>query len=220
MIMKHTNLVDGLRLLYLDLRRGGVDGVRNVRLEGDQDPASIRDALAEAVVEVGVLVDEAVVARWPVKVYKGRPECRQKSCWWALQNTPLTIVKCKAYHQCDQMASLFFQYLAIYNNELLSNSTHKFAKVGSQICQKRKEPSKNCQRLITFQKVAKFGQIWSHCIPWMMRLSGLISAFQTFAWCGLGFETQTHSLNFFKIHIVYLINCSLNLGNEQKIENK
>ena len=63
MIMKHTNLVDGLRLLYLDLRRGGVDGVRNVRLEGDQDPASIRDALAEAVVEVGVLVDEAVVAR-------------------------------------------------------------------------------------------------------------------------------------------------------------
>ena len=61
--MKHTNLVDGLRLLYLDLRRGGVDGVRNVRLEGDQDPASIRDALAEAVVEVGVLVDEAVVAR-------------------------------------------------------------------------------------------------------------------------------------------------------------
>ena len=27
------------------------------------------------------------------------------------------------HHQCDQMASLFFQYFAIYNNELLPNST-------------------------------------------------------------------------------------------------
>ncbi len=47
---KKLDLVDGLRLLDLDLRRGGVDGVGDVRLEGDHDPAPIRNALAEAVV--------------------------------------------------------------------------------------------------------------------------------------------------------------------------
>ena len=43
--------------------------------------------------------------------------------------------------------------------------TNQVAKVGSQFCQILIKPSKNCQRLKFFTKVAKFHQIWSHWLP-------------------------------------------------------
>ena len=47
--------------------------------------------------------------------------------------------------QCDQMARLFFQYLAIHNNDVLSNYIKKFAKIGFTFCQLLNEPSKFCK---------------------------------------------------------------------------
>ena len=74
-----TDLVDGLGGLDLDLGGGGVDGVGDVRLEGDEETPPVGHSLAEAVVEVGVLVDDAVVPRRPVQVDKGRPEGRDET---------------------------------------------------------------------------------------------------------------------------------------------
>ena len=65
--------------------------------------------------------------------------------------------------QCDQMARLFFQYLAIYNDEILPKSIQKSPKVGSQLWQISNKPFKSCQRFQIFAKLAKFCAIWSHC---------------------------------------------------------
>ena len=75
-----THLVDGLRGHGLDLGGRGVDGVGDVGLEGDEEAAAVGDALAEAVVQVGVLVDQAVVARRPVQVHERRAERRDEAC--------------------------------------------------------------------------------------------------------------------------------------------
>ena len=40
----------------------------------------------------------------------------------------------------------------------------KFTKAVSKFSQMLKRPSKYCQRLQILQKIAKFGQIWSHCL--------------------------------------------------------
>ena len=69
-----SNLIDGLCGFHLNLRGRGVDGIRDIGLEGNQDSASVRDPFPEAVVEVGVLVDQAVVPGRPVKVDKGGTE--------------------------------------------------------------------------------------------------------------------------------------------------
>ena len=46
--------------------------------------------------------------------------------------------------QCDQMARLFFQYLAIYKDEILPKNTQKSPKVGSQLYQISNKPLKCC----------------------------------------------------------------------------
>ncbi len=69
-----SNLIDGLCGFHLNLRGRGVDGIRDIGLEGNQDSASVRDPFPEAVVEVGVLVDQAVVPGRPVKVDEGGTE--------------------------------------------------------------------------------------------------------------------------------------------------
>jgi hypothetical protein len=66
-----SNLIDGLCGFHLNLGGRGIDGIRDIGLESDQDSASVRDPFPEAVVEVGVLVDQAVVPGGPVKVDKG-----------------------------------------------------------------------------------------------------------------------------------------------------
>ena len=68
------HLVDGLGGLDLDLAGRRVDVVRDVGLEGDEEAAAVAHALPEPVVQVGVLVDEAVVAGGAVQVHEGRAE--------------------------------------------------------------------------------------------------------------------------------------------------
>ena len=82
-----THLVDGLGGHGLDLGGRGVDGVGDVGLEGDEEAAAVGDALAEAVVQVGVLVDQAVVARRTVQVHERRSERRDEACRWGMINT-------------------------------------------------------------------------------------------------------------------------------------
>ena len=65
-----SNLIDGLRGFHLNLGWRGIDGVRDVGLESNQDSASVRYPFPETVVEVGVLIDQAVVPGRPVKVDK------------------------------------------------------------------------------------------------------------------------------------------------------
>ncbi len=66
-----SNLIDSLRGFHLNLGGRGIDGVRDIGLESNQDSASVRDPFPEAIVEVRVLVDQAVVPGGPVKVDKG-----------------------------------------------------------------------------------------------------------------------------------------------------
>ena len=74
-----THLVDGLRRHGLDLRGRRVDRVGDVRLEGDEEAAAVRHALAQAVVQVGVLVDQAVIAGRPVEVHERGAERRDET---------------------------------------------------------------------------------------------------------------------------------------------
>ncbi len=74
-----SNLIDRLGGFHLNLRGRGIDGVRDIGLEGDQDSASVRDPFPEAVVEVRVLVDQAVVPGGPVKVDKSGSKSWEKS---------------------------------------------------------------------------------------------------------------------------------------------
>jgi hypothetical protein len=69
-IKSMSNLIDGLRGFHLNLGWRGIDGVRDVGLESNQDSASVRYPFPETVVEVGVLIDQAVVPGRPVKVDK------------------------------------------------------------------------------------------------------------------------------------------------------
>jgi hypothetical protein len=69
-----SNLIDGLCGFHLNFGGRGINGVRYIGLESNQDSASVRDPFPEAVVEVGVLVDQAVVPGRPVKVDKGGTE--------------------------------------------------------------------------------------------------------------------------------------------------
>ena len=66
--------------------------------------------------------------------------------------------KCSnSWGQCDQMARLFFQYLAIYNDENLTRSIQKVPNKGSQLCQISNKPLlKCCQR---FLNVCQIGEI-------------------------------------------------------------
>ena len=72
-------LVDSLGGFDLDLRGRRVDRVRNVRFERDQQPTPVRYALAQSVIQVGMLVDEAVVSGRPVEMDEGRPEGRDEA---------------------------------------------------------------------------------------------------------------------------------------------
>ena len=44
--------------------------------------------------------------------------------------------------QCDQISRLFFQYFAIYNNEILPKGIQKVPNKGSQLCQISNKPLK------------------------------------------------------------------------------
>ena len=57
-----------------------------------------------------------------------------------------------AREQCDQMTKKL--YAAIYNNKI-STCSIKIVKLGSRFCQILRQPSKNCQRLLTFCKSGK-----------------------------------------------------------------
>ena len=59
------------------------------------------------------------------------------------------------------MARLYFQYLAISNNEDLPNSL-KITQSMLKIWQGLNKPSRNCQSVVVVAKVAKFLQIWSY----------------------------------------------------------
>ena len=64
--------------------------------------------------------------------------------------------------QCDQMASLFAQYMAICNKNLANHNV--FVKVGSLFSKILNKPPPhigNCQRLVNFHKSSKFRLIWS-----------------------------------------------------------
>ena len=66
--------------------------------------------------------------------------------------------------QCDQTttAALFFQHLAVCNNENLNNSNTP-AKVGPKQYLLRNKPLKQNAQDLFFAKVVRFCQIWSHC---------------------------------------------------------
>ena len=72
-------LVDSLRGFDLDLRGRRVDRVRNVRFERDQQATPVGDPLAQSVIQVGMLVDEAVVTCRAVEMDEGRPEGRDEA---------------------------------------------------------------------------------------------------------------------------------------------
>ena len=55
----------------------------------------------------------------------------------------------KRENQCDQMARLLCQHLAIYKNEILPNSV-KIATVGLRVSHKQNKPSNIFQRLVKF----------------------------------------------------------------------
>ena len=59
-----------------------------------------------------------------------------------------------SWQQCDQMARLFFQFLAIYNNESL-HSKEMFSKLGLQFCQILNKSSKDSQRVLKFCQSAE-----------------------------------------------------------------
>ena len=61
-------------------------------------------------------------------------------------------------HQCDQMARLLLQYLAIYDNKNLPNSKHI-----SQIRFKLLSINEWTTKRWNFAELLKFCHIWSHC---------------------------------------------------------
>ena len=71
------------------------------------------------------------------------------------------------YVQCDQMAIIFFQYLPIFNNENLPNSTTKHSLTQVQELSNLAKYSIIIQKVTkdfqNFANVAKFRQIWSLC---------------------------------------------------------
>ena len=48
----------------------------------------------------------------------------------------------------SSVTRLFFQYLAIYNDEILPKSIQKIPNKGSQLCQISNKPLKYCQRFL------------------------------------------------------------------------
>ena len=69
-----------------------------------------------------------------------------------------------ACQQCDQMATQFVKYLAIYNDKNLQNSKC-FSQSWFKFLPNTKYAQKNCQILLNFIcKLVKFRQIWPHCL--------------------------------------------------------
>ena len=68
---------------------------------------------------------------------------------------------CVCWYQCDQMARLLFQYLAIYNIENLPNSISKLPKNIQNCAKYLMEPFKICQWCFKFCHI---GEISSNLV--------------------------------------------------------
>ena len=66
------------------------------------------------------------------------------------------------HRQCDQMARLCVQYLAVFNNKNLPNSKTLLPQKDHKIAKYQIIPHKFAQDFEDCAKLAKFHQIWLH----------------------------------------------------------